>query len=69
MTSLEPSRSEFTREETHSLQVSEVWPLFALDLRGWKGWINSLSGSNFKLKLVNQIWYLIYFFTNFGQQY
>ena len=46
------------------LRVSEVWRLFAQDLRRW---INSLPGSDLKLRLVYKIWYFCYYFTNFGQ--
>ena len=48
------------------LRVSEVWWLFAPDLRRW---INSFSGSDFKPRLVYKTWYFCYFFTNFGQQF
>ena len=48
------------------LRVSEVWRLFAPDLRRW---INSFSGSDFKPRLVYKTWYFCYFFTNFGQQF
>ena len=48
------------------LRVSEVWRLFAPDLRRW---INSFSGSDFKPRLVYRTLYFCYFFTNFGQQF
>ena len=48
------------------LRVSEVWRLFAPDLRIW---INSFSGSDFKPRLVYKTWYFCYFFTNFDQQF
>ena len=48
------------------LRVSEVWRLFAPDLRRW---INSFSGSDFKPRLVYKTWYFCYFFTNFDQQF
>ena len=48
------------------LRVSEVWRLFASDLRRR---INSFSGSDFKPRLVYKTWYFCYFFTNFDQQF
>ena len=48
------------------LRVSEVWRLFAPDLRRW---INSFSGSDFKPRLVYKTWYFCYFFTDFVQQF
>ena len=48
------------------LRVSEVWRLFAPDLRRW---INSFSGSDFKPRLVYKTWYFSYFVTNFNQQF
>ena len=38
------------------LTVSEVWWLFAPDLRRW---INSFSGSDFKPRLVYKTWYFV----------
>ena len=48
------------------LRVSEVWRLFAPDLRRW---INSFSGSDFNPRLVYKTWYFCYFFSNFDQQF
>ena len=48
------------------LRVTELWRLFAPDLRRR---INSFSGSDFKPRLVYEIWYFCYFFTNFGHQF
>ena len=48
------------------LRVSEVWQLFAQDLRRW---INSFSGSDFKPRLVYKTWYFCFFFTNFDHQF
>ena len=48
------------------LRVSEVWRLFAPDLRRW---INSFSGSDFKPRLVYKTLYFCYFFTNYDQQF
>ena len=47
-------------------RVSEVWRLFAPDLRRW---INSFSGSDFTPRLVYKTWYFCYFFTKFDQQF
>ena len=47
-------------------RVSEVWRLFAPNLRRW---INSFSGSDFKPRLVYKTWYFCYFFTNFDHQF
>ena len=40
------------------LRTSEVWRLFIPNLRRW---VNSYSGSDFKLKLVYKIWYFLSF--------
>ena len=48
------------------LRVSEVWRLFAPDLRRW---INSFSGSDFKPRIFYKTWYFCYFFTNIDQHF